>query len=118
MTRKSLAAVFMSSPSVVDLAIQRMRLGDPNLIQGRGLLSWKWRVREEDIQAFCHRWMREDRVAQRCIRKSGQHSRLHDRDHFAGLGPQHREAENAVGAGIEEDFHKAPHLAKRARAQD
>jgi hypothetical protein len=42
--------------------------------------------------------MREDRVAQPRIGQVGEHGGLHDGHDFAGLGADHRKAEDAVVA--------------------
>ena len=51
------------------------------------------------------------------VRKPRQHRRLHDGDHLARLGAEHREAEDAVAARVDERLHEAARLADgRGRA--
>jgi len=62
--------------------------------------------------------MRENGVAQNGEGKFGEHRRLHNRHDFTGLGADHREAENAIVAGVDQRFHKSVQFIDRTRSQD
>ena len=66
--------------------------------------------REERAEAFRHRRMGDDRVAQPRIGHARQHSCLDHGDNFAGFGPDHGEAENAVAIRRNQHLHKAVRL--------
>src|SRR5262245_61361045 len=53
-------------------------------------------IREERVKSLHHRRVRENGVAEPRIWQICQHRRLHRGDDLAGLGANHREAENAV----------------------
>ena len=51
--------------------------------------------------------MRDDGIAELRVWETRQHRRLHHGHDLAGLGADHREAENAVVARTDKNFHEA-----------
>src|SRR5439155_9363428 len=68
-------------------------------------------------EAFRHRRVREDGVAQTGIRQASQHRRLHRGHDLTRFGAKHREAENAVAVRVDERLHEAAALSDRPRPQ-
>src|SRR5262249_27281716 len=64
-----------------------------------------------------HGWMRENGVAQRLIWQLCQHRGLHAGHDFPRLGPDHREAENAVVICTDERLHEALGFFRRLSSQ-
>jgi len=62
--------------------------------------------------------VREDGVAQDCIREPGAHRELDYSHHFACIDSEGGKAKNVIGVGVEESFHKATHLGEGVGAED
>jgi len=70
-------------------------------------------IRQEGAEPLRHRGVRENGIAQRRIRQPGEHHRLHRGHDLAGLGADHREAENTFVTSTDESFHEALLVAGR-----
>jgi hypothetical protein len=75
-------------------------------------------IREEVAEPFSHRRMGKDCVAQLRIGQVCHHRRLHDGHNFAGLGTDHRKAEDAVVTCADNGLHEALCLVCRRRPSD
>src|SRR5437016_5727662 len=72
-------------------------------------------MREEVAEPLRHRRVRENGVTQPRIWQVCQHRRLHRGHDLAGLGADHREAENAVVARADKNLHEALRFVRRRR---
>ena len=74
----------------------------------RDLLYGSYRyIRKERAESFRYRRVNENGVSELGIWQVGQHRRLHRSQNLAGLGANHREAENAFVAPIDKNLHEA-----------
>src|SRR5215510_1113459 len=73
----------------------------------RELYGHRRHIREERVKSLHHRRVRENGVAKPRIWQICQHRRLHRGDDLAGLGANHREAENAVVIPTHKSLHEA-----------
>ena len=74
-------------------------------------------TRQQEDQGFRDRGMRENCIAQHRERQPAEHCGLNGCHHFACFNAQRRESQDAVASLVNEDFHKAPSLAKSDSAQ-
>src|SRR6267142_5190714 len=77
----------------------------------------RWYIREERAEGLSHRRVRDNRIAQACVRHARQHCGLNHRHDFTGLSADHRETENAVAVRLDQRLHEAARLRYRLRSQ-
>ena len=80
----------------------RVNLDTPDLSYG----SCRY-IRKERAESFRYRRVDENGVSELGIWQVGQHRRLHRSQNLAGVGANHREAENPFVASIDKNLHEA-----------
>ena len=92
--------------------------GVNNVIFQRDLLCGPGRhIRKEWTESLRHRRVRENGVAEPPIWQVCQHRRLHRGHDLAGLGANHREAENEVVAPADKSLHETLCFVRRLCSQ-
>ncbi len=79
-----------------DVTLGRASVAPPRPARCDASLRARRHLRQERPEPLRHRGVRENSIAQRRIRQFGQHRRLHRGHDLAGLGSDHREADDAI----------------------
>src|SRR5215471_5850880 len=105
------------SRASTDVTLERASVAPPRPARCDASLRARRHLRQERPEPLRHRGVRENSIAQRRIRQFGQHRRLHRGHDLAGLGSDHREADDAIVTSTDESFHEALRLTDRLRPE-